>query len=63
MRTEKEKMIAGQLYLSGDEQLVNERINARRLTRLYNETIETEIEKRTEILQELLGTVGRKCFY
>lgn len=62
MRTEKEKMIAGQLYLSGDEQLVKERINARRLTRLYNETIETEFEKRTEILQELLGTVGKNAF-
>ena len=50
MRSEKEKMINGEMYLSADETLVNERINARRLTRMYNNTIETEIERRREIL-------------
>ena len=49
MRSEKEKMINGEMYLSADETLVNERINARRLTRMYNNTIETEIERRREI--------------
>ena len=53
MRSEKEKMINGEMYLSADETLVNERINARRLTRMYNNTIETEIERRREILEEL----------
>ena len=57
MRSEKEKMINGEMYLSADETLVNERINARRLTRMYNNTIETEIERRREILEELLGQV------
>ena len=52
MRSEKEKMINGEMYLSADETLVNERINARRLTRMYNNTIETEIERRREILEE-----------
>ena len=51
MRSEKEKMTNGEMYLSGDETLVNERINARRLTRIYNNTIETEMEKRKEILE------------
>ena len=58
MRSEKEKMTNGEMYLSGDETLVNERINARRLTRIYNNTIETEMEKRKEILEELLGEAG-----
>ena len=62
MRSEKEKMINGEMYLSADETLVNERINARRLTRMYNNTIETEIERRREILEELLGQVGENIF-
>lgn len=62
MKTEKEKMINGELYLSGDEALVKERVNARRLTRLYNDTIETEIEKRTEILKELFGVIGENIY-
>ena len=50
--TEKEKMIKGELYIASDEVLVKERLNARRLTRLFNNTLEDEIEKRTEILKE-----------
>ena len=60
--TEKEKMIRGELYLANDPLLVQERMNARRLTRLYNETIETEQEKRTEILRELFGSVGNNIY-
>ena len=60
--TEKEKMIRGELYLANDPVLVQERINARRLTRLYNETIETEQEQRTEILRELFGSVGNNIY-
>ncbi|HLU08525.1 MAG TPA: maltose acetyltransferase domain-containing protein, partial [Oceanobacillus sp.] len=33
MKTEKEKMLSGELYIAADPQLVNERLNARRLTR------------------------------
>ena len=62
MKSEKEKMINGEMYLAGDETLVNERLNARRLTRLYNNTLETEIEKRTGILRELLGKVGEGIY-
>lgn len=62
MRTEKDKMISGDLYIASDELLVKERLNARRLTRLYNNTLETEIEKRTEILRELLGSMGNNIY-
>ncbi|MFB9762053.1 maltose O-acetyltransferase [Ectobacillus funiculus] len=62
MMTEKEKMIRGELYLANDPVLVQERINARRLTRLYNETIETEQEQRTEILRELFGSAGNNIY-
>ena len=60
--TEKEKMIKGELYIASDEVLVNERLNARRLTRLFNNTLEDEIEKRTEILKELFGEVGENIY-
>ena len=39
-----------------------ERLNARRLTRLYNQTIETDENKRTELLKELLGSTGNNLY-
>jgi maltose O-acetyltransferase len=62
MKSEKEKMIAGELYLASDPELVKDRLNARRLTRLFNESLETEIVKRTEILRELFGSTGESFF-
>ena len=55
-------MLAGELYNAGDPQLTEERLNARRLTRLFNQTLETEGELRTALLRELLGSTG-KGFY
>lgn len=62
MKTEKEKMINGEMYISADPELVKDRENARRLVRLYNETLETDYDKRTEILKELLGSTGEQIF-
>lgn len=62
MKTEKEKMLAGELYIAADPQLVQERLNARRLTRLYNQTLETEENRRTELLKELLGSTGKNIY-
>lgn len=55
-------MLDGELYLAADPQLVAERINARRLTRLYNQTLETEYELRTALLQELFGSTGQNIY-
>ena len=60
-RTEKEKMIAGQLYRSGDALLRKERTYARRLLKAFNDTLPDEIEKRAGILTELLGTLGKNA--
>ena len=60
METEKEKMLNGELYNAADPELLNDRLNARRLTRLFNQTIETEENKRAEILKELFGSTGEK---
>lgn len=62
MKTEKEKMLNGELYNAADLELVRERENARRLTRLFNQTLETEVSKRTLILKELFGATGEKIF-
>ncbi len=56
--TEKEKMLAGELYLAADEELVAERLKARRLARLYNATTETEDMQRREILSQWFGVIG-----
>ncbi|HLU23135.1 maltose acetyltransferase domain-containing protein [Lederbergia graminis] len=58
MKTEKEKMISGELYDGADPQLMNDRVNARRLARLFNESLETELDIRKEIIKELFGTTG-----
>jgi maltose O-acetyltransferase len=62
IKSEKEKMVNGELYQAADPELVKERLNARRLTRLYNESLETEDEKRRELLRELFGTVGNNYY-
>ncbi|KAB7709098.1 hypothetical protein F9802_03025 [Bacillus aerolatus] len=62
MKTEKEKMLKGELYNGTDPDLLKERLNARRLTRLYNQTLETDGNKRTELLKELFGSTGRDLY-
>lgn len=56
--TEKEKMLVGKLYLASDEELLAQRLKARRLARLYNTTIETEDAQRREILSQWFGVIG-----
>jgi maltose O-acetyltransferase len=54
MTSEKEQMLAGELYDAYDSTLVEERSRARELTRLYNQTTESEQEIRRLLLAELL---------
>ena len=60
--SEKQKMLAGELYTASDPTLTAERLNARRLTRLYNSTTEEEQDLRAEIITELFGDVGKNVF-
>ncbi|WP_019908777.1 maltose acetyltransferase domain-containing protein [Paenibacillus sp. HW567] len=57
-KTEKEKMIDGELYSAADPELVKERLNARRLTRGFNQSTETDDTQRIELLRELFGSTG-----
>ena len=52
--SEKEKMLAGELYDPSDEELTALRIKARKLARRYNQTDEDEPEKQRELLLALL---------
>lgn len=61
-RSERERMLAGELYRAWDPALVAERNATRRLLRAYNATGEDEGERRREILWRLLGTGGDDAF-
>ena len=60
--TEQEKMLAGKIYDPSDKTLTELRIKGHRLSKLYNDTFDTEEEKRKEILDELLPNHGEGCF-
>ncbi len=54
MKSEKEKMLSGELYRACDEELVQDRIKARFLIAQYNATTPIETDKRKDILNQLL---------
>ncbi|MDP4147181.1 MAG: sugar O-acetyltransferase [Bacillota bacterium] len=60
--SEREKMLKGEFYNPADEELVNARNDARRLVKLYNETLPEEMELRTTILKDLFGKTGEKLY-
>ena len=53
-RTEKEKMLAGELYEAADPQLTYERKRVRALIDKYNKTTSTDVEERKELLKQIL---------
>lgn len=58
MGTERQRMLAGELYNPLDPDLVELRKRARDLCRALNETSEPQQPERRRILQELFGTGG-----
>ncbi|PLR69526.1 MULTISPECIES: maltose acetyltransferase domain-containing protein [Bacillaceae] len=62
MKTEKQKMLDGELYLAADEELVRDRTRARKMTRLFNQSIETDDDTRTSLLKQLFGTTGENIY-
>ena len=58
MKTEKEKMLAGELYLGNDPELMRERTITRGLTRQFNTSLESDDALRLSILRQLLGSIG-----
>lgn len=60
--TEREKMLAGQLYDCGDAELLNQWHKAKDLIRDYNGTDSADTEVKKRILQELLGGQGKNLW-
>ena len=58
--TEKEKMLSGNLYILHGDELRNDMLRARKITRLFNGTTELETEYRVKLLKELFGKTGEK---
>ncbi|MGM0898207.1 MAG: sugar O-acetyltransferase [Bacillota bacterium] len=58
MHTEKDKMLAGALYRADDPLLVRERMNAKRLLRLFNTSMEMDSQERKRFMSQLLGSSG-----
>lgn len=56
--TEREKMLAGQLYDCGDEELLTQWHKAKNLIRDYNRTDSEDLVEKDRILGELLGGRG-----
>lgn len=62
MRTEKERMLAGDLYLANNEELRADFRRSRQLTRLFNHTTEEQIEYRKQLLKELFEKTGEELY-
>lgn len=60
-KAEKQKMLAGELYLASDPALLLDRQRARGLTRMYNDSLESEISQRAVVLKRLFGASGEGC--
>lgn len=58
MKTEKEKMLAGEMYNALDDQLTNERLKARLLIKALNDTKEDQTELRSQVLKKLIPNAG-----
>ncbi len=61
--TEREKMIAGELYNPADDELVMMRHKAHRLCTQFNQTFETDEETRCAILRDLLADFDEEEIY
>lgn len=60
--TEREKMLAGELYDCGDEELITRWHRAKDLVRDYNRTDSANAQEKERILSELLGGKGRNLW-
>lgn len=58
MKTEKEKMLAGEYYNPQEPELMAERLRARTLFTAFNASGPVELEKRESLLKELLNIQG-----
>lgn len=58
-KTEREKMLASELYRGMDAELLAMRSRTRGLMREYNATVQEDPTRRRELLEQLIGKLGR----
>lgn len=58
MKTEKEKMLAGELYDCNDPELFKRWHEAKRLQQEYNATLTTDTQRINTLLEQLIGSRG-----
>lgn len=61
--TEEQKIFAGQLFCPGDPALRAIKLRTHNLNVDYNKTYEDETEKRAEIIGQIVGKLGKNCFF
>lgn len=62
MKTEREKMVAGELYRPSDKELTDRRMEIRELIRKYNDTTSYEHAERADLLHKILGSSKGKAY-
>ena len=62
MRTEKDKMLSGELYNPFDPQLSAERRHARLLVKKLNDTRDDQVEERKRLIKKLLPSTGESIW-
>ncbi len=55
-------MLAGKIYDPNDKELLNLRVTAHKLCKDYNDTYETDVEERAEILKKLLPNADKTAY-
>lgn len=62
MKTQKERMLAEELYLAIDEELAQDCGRSRQLIRLFNQTTEEQHDYRQVLLKQLFAKTGEKIY-
>lgn len=57
-RSQRERMLAGELYLADDPELAREALRAAELTKAFNDSSPADAAGRRRLLTELLGSLG-----
>ncbi|MDG5472877.1 sugar O-acetyltransferase [Jeotgalibacillus sp. ET6] len=62
MNSEKEKMLAGEMYAANDAELIADRQAARKLTREFNALTETDDLKKQTLIRQLFGSTQENIY-
>ena len=60
--TQKEKMFSGDLYLPGDDEIMEEQLKCLDMLYDFNQTRPTELKKRDEMLKNMFAEIGENCY-